>query len=132
VSATALEGSVAQVLAEVPVGLRLTVDALLVEMEQLHPQATVLAWPRQRIISFGFGPRKMSEHYAYIGVQSKHVNLGFYYGTSLPDPRVLLEGSGKRLRHVKVESTACARSPEVRVLLKEAIREIKARIKTAA
>jgi hypothetical protein len=46
----------------------------------------------------------MTEHYAYIGVQKSHVNLGFYYGAILPDPDGLLEGRGKKLRHLKIRS----------------------------
>ncbi len=32
------------------------------------------------------------------------VDLGFYRGTELKDPKGLLEGSGKSMRHVKVRS----------------------------
>lgn len=31
-----------------------------------------------------------------------HVNVGFFHGAALPDPAGLLEGTGKRMRHVKV------------------------------
>jgi hypothetical protein len=44
----------------------------------------------------------MSEHFCYIGAYRDHVNLGFYYGAELSDPEHLLEGSGKKLRHIKV------------------------------
>ena len=30
------------------------------------------------------------------------MNLGFYYGAELADPTGLMEGTGKKLRHVKV------------------------------
>ena len=33
-----------------------------------------------------------------------YVNLAFFRGTELPDPDSLLEGTGKRMRHVKVWS----------------------------
>jgi hypothetical protein len=32
-----------------------------------------------------------------------HVNVGFFYGAMLADPAGLLEGSGKRMRHVKLK-----------------------------
>jgi hypothetical protein len=63
----------------------------------------------------------MSQHYAYIGVHKSHLNLGFYYGTSLKDPAGLLEGSGKKLRHVKISEMAEAKSPAVESLLIQAI-----------
>jgi len=63
----------------------------------------------------------MTEHYAYIAVLGGHVNLGFYHGASLPDPAGLLEGSGKKLRHVKLRSVSGSKSPAVTALLREAI-----------
>jgi hypothetical protein len=88
---------------------------------RLHGDFVEVVWPRQQIASFGVGPRKMSEHYAYIGVHRSHVNLGFYHGTSLPDPKVLLEGTGKKLRHVKIPDLRSARAPAVAALLRAAI-----------
>lgn len=40
--------------------------------------------------------------FAYVDAFTAHVNLGFYEGASLPDPAGLLEGTGKRMRHVKL------------------------------
>jgi len=39
-------------------------DAILA----VHPDATIAAWPKQHIISFGLGTHKMSEHYALIAL----------------------------------------------------------------
>ncbi len=89
----------------------------------LHPGATETLWPRQRIASFGAGPRKMSEHCAYIGFHAAHVNLGFYHGAALADPSGLLVGTGKRLRHVPVRTAAEAGSPALKALLREALRD---------
>jgi len=39
----------------------------------------------------------------YIAPQKKgYVNFGFFFGAGLPDPKKLLIGDGKRLRHVKI------------------------------
>lgn len=40
--------------------------------------------------------------FAYVAAFAAHVNVGFYMGAALPDPAGLLQGSGKRMRHVKV------------------------------
>ena len=40
--------------------------------------------------------------FAYVNVFAAHVNVGFYFGAQLDDPAGLLEGSGKRMRHVKL------------------------------
>ena len=65
----------------------------------LHKQFVEIVWPTQKIVSYGVGPKKMTEHYAYIAVFKARVNLGFYHGATLPDPEGLLEGTGKSLRH---------------------------------
>lgn len=40
--------------------------------------------------------------FAYVGAYSAHASIGFFHGVALPDPAGLLEGSGKRMRHVKL------------------------------
>ena len=78
-------------------------------------------WPRLRIASFGVGPKKMTENYAYIGVQKSCVNLGFYHGAVLSDPTGLLEGTGKKLRHVKIHSLKAARARALKELLRQSV-----------
>ena len=40
--------------------------------------------------------------FAYVNAYSDHVNVGFFFGALLNDPARLLEGTGKRGRHVKL------------------------------
>ena len=40
--------------------------------------------------------------FAYVNAFSVHASVGFFHGSALPDPAGLLEGSGKRMRHVKL------------------------------
>jgi hypothetical protein len=61
-----------------------------------------------------------SQHYVYIGVQPRHINLGFYQGSTLEDPEGLLEGAGKSLRHVKLNSLAAVEAPGLRLLVRSA------------
>lgn len=58
----------------------------------------------------------------YISAAKDRVNLGFCDGVDLHDPKGLLEGTGKRLRHVKVRSTAAARDPALAALVRDAVR----------
>ena len=69
---------------------------------EVYPDVVEVPWPKQKIIGYGVGPKKMSEHFCYIGAFRQHVNLGFYNGAHLTDPGGLLEGTGKNLRHIKV------------------------------
>ena len=40
--------------------------------------------------------------FGYVNVFAAHVNVGFFYGSSLSDPAGLLQGTGRRMRHVKL------------------------------
>ncbi len=40
--------------------------------------------------------------FGYVNAFTRHVNIGFFQGASLDDPAGLLEGTGKRMRHVKL------------------------------
>jgi hypothetical protein len=60
----------------------------------------------------------------YIAPQKKgYVNFGFFFGAGLPDPKMLLIGEGKRLRHVKVWSIEEAKNPALGKLVAAAWKE---------
>jgi hypothetical protein len=40
--------------------------------------------------------------FGYVNAFKAHASVGFYYGAMLADPAGLLEGTGKRMRHVKL------------------------------
>ena len=101
--------------------LRPLCQALRNLVASLDKDFVEVVWLRQGIASFGVGPKKMTEHYAYIGIQSSYVNLGFYHGAALRDPTHLLEGTGKRLRHVKIRTDAEGKNAAIAALLRNAI-----------
>ena len=41
--------------------------------------------------------------FGYVNSFKSHVNVGFFYGAALDDAASLLEGNGKRMRHVKIK-----------------------------
>lgn len=54
----------------------------------------------------------------YIAPQKKgYVNFGFFFGAGLPDPKNLLIGDGKRLRHVKIWNIEEAKDPALAKLI---------------
>jgi hypothetical protein len=87
---------------------------------EVMPGVTEVVWVAQKTVGYGVGPKKMSEHFCYVGLHAGHVNLGFFYGADLDDPEGMLEGSGKLLRHIKLTAPAEAARPEVRRLVTEA------------
>ncbi len=66
--------------------------------------------------------------FAYVNVFKDHANVGFFQGADLVDPARLLEGSGKRMRHVKLRPNAAHDSGALVVLISEAYADIKERL----
>jgi hypothetical protein len=86
-------------------------------IREVMPDVVQVPWPKQRIIGYGVGPKKMSEHFCYISLQKNDVNLGFNYGSELPDPENLLKGTGNLFRHVKITKSDDLANPALRQLL---------------
>ena len=66
--------------------------------------------------------------FGYVNVFTAHVNVGFFQGASLADPARLLEGSGKRMRHVKVKPPVANDDEAIRALIEAAYSDIKERV----
>ena len=66
--------------------------------------------------------------FAYVNTFKTHVNVGFFGGASLPDPAGLLEGSGKRMRHVRLTVDREPNVAALRALIAAAYADIKTRL----
>ncbi|MCU0282571.1 MAG: DUF1801 domain-containing protein [Candidatus Nanopelagicales bacterium] len=77
----------------------------------LDPDVVEVPRAGERTAAYGLGERKMSQAYAYLAPQRGWVNLGFYHGALLPDPHGLVEGTGARIRHVKVRPNTIDEPP---------------------
>lgn len=86
-------------------------------IQDVMPNVVEVPWPHQKNVGYGVGPKKMSEHFCYIGVLKDRINLGFFYGADLADPEKLLEGAGHALRHIKVKSEQQLQDPALRALV---------------
>jgi hypothetical protein len=91
-------------------------------IRSVYPAVVEVPWPKQRVIGYGVGPKKMTEHFCYISVSRNHINIGFMYGAELPDPNNLLVGTGMLLRHVRITHCDQLEDPALRELLKAASR----------
>ena len=47
-------------------------------------------------------PEVSRRNVCYIAPHNNYVRLGFFNGATMPDPDNLLEGTGKKLRHIKI------------------------------
>ena len=103
--------------------LRPVVEALRALVLEADPHACEVVRLGDHAATYGVGPRKTIDGYAYILPHARWVNLGFYQGAGLPDPEARLEGTGARMRHLKVRSPEDVNDPAVRALLEVALAE---------
>ena len=70
-------------------------------------------------IGYGF-TEKAWDCFCAIIIYSKHINISFPSGAFLSDPQGLLQGTGKRIRHIKIKEFNDIKVPVVKNLLLEA------------
>ena len=63
---------------------------------------------------------KGNDPFGAITVHKQHINMQFYGGSTLKDADSLLEGKGKRLRHVKIRSADDLRFEALTKLVQQA------------
>ena len=64
---------------------------------------------------------KLGQAFMHIAVYSKHINLGFNQGSKLSDPDGMLTGSGKLIRHIRIDSLEVAKKKNVKQLMRAAV-----------
>jgi hypothetical protein len=88
-------------------------------VKRVMPGANEGLFAGYNLIGYGFS-ESMRDRICYICPMKDYVRLGFMYGGSLPDPEQMLEGTGKRLRHVKVRTEKAAGAPALERLVEAA------------
>lgn len=66
--------------------------------------------------------------FAYANVFKNHVNVGFFRGAELSDPKGLLEGTGKFMRHVKLRPDREVDATALLTLINAAYTDMKGRL----
>lgn len=69
--------------------------------------------------------------FGYVNVFKVHVNVGFFLGADLPDPAHLLQGTGKRMRHVKIKPDCQFDTKALVELIDASYRDVKVRLDDA-
>ncbi len=64
---------------------------------------------------------KQGQGFIHIATYAEHVNLGFDRGTELEDPDGKLKGTGKLIRHIRLNSIADVRDDSVIQLIAQAV-----------
>ena len=66
--------------------------------------------------------------FGYVNAFRAHVNVGFFRGAELADPNGLLEGTGTRMRHVKLTPQSDVDAAALRNLIQTAYLDMRARL----
>jgi len=75
-------------------------------------------------VAIGYGTsEKLGDGIFHIAVYAKGANLGFNDGATLEDPKGILEGSGKRIRHIKIRKAEDLERPELRAYIRRACKK---------
>ena len=85
------------------------------------PDAQEQVDPADKLIAYSYGPKMKDVVFTLMPLKAG-VNLGVANGATQPDSAGLLQGTGKRHRHVRLSSLEDVEQPELRALL-EAARE---------
>lgn len=88
---------------------------------ELYPDANELVYHTHALTAVFSISEKLSDAFCMIPMYTKHLNLGFNKGTILNDPKKLLQGTGKLIRHIPVLKTVDYRNVAVESLLKSTI-----------
>jgi hypothetical protein len=72
-------------------------------------------------VAIGYGTSdRQRDGIFHIAVYSKHVNLGFNDGATLDDPKGILQGAGKQIRHIQFKTRDDIKRPAVRLYIRRA------------
>jgi hypothetical protein len=116
-------GTFDDLLASTNESLRPVMQRIRTIILEILPNASEVVRLGDGAATYGLGPRKMIEGVVYLAPIKGWINLGFYQGALLPDPQGLLEGTGKKLRHVKLHNLDACERPGLRQLIRSAVDE---------
>jgi hypothetical protein len=103
-----------------------TARACLKTMRARLAGATELVYDNYNALAIGFSPsEKASEGIFSIVLYPRYVTLFFLQGAHLPDPKKILRGDGKRVRHIRLESASDLEKPAIRELMATALKTAK-------
>jgi hypothetical protein len=88
-------------------------------MRKRFPTANELVYDNYNFFVIGYcATERPSDCVVSLAANSKGIGLHFYYGSSLPDPHGILEGSGNQNRFVRLlDGAATLSKPEVAELI---------------
>jgi hypothetical protein len=59
--------------------------------------------------------------FCFLRAHKNHVNIGFWWGSKMKDPKGLLEGEGVKMRHIKIYQNTKINSDAISDFIKQAL-----------
>src|SRR3954451_12910160 len=82
------------------------------------PGATIMVYDNYNALAIGFAPgERAGQAVLSLAVMPRWVTLCFLFGVGLPDPHRLLQGSGSRVRHIRLRTAEAFDDPEIQDLI---------------
>ncbi len=99
-------------------------QATLAKMRERLPGAVELVYDNYNALAIGFGPNeKASDAIFSIALYPRWVSLFFLQnGARLPDPKKLLKGKGKLVRHIVLKEASDLGTPAIKELMNHALK----------
>lgn len=107
-------------LASLPTEVEEIARALRRRIRSVAPEAVEQAHGGWKVVGYSLDGR-MKTTICAIAPHSRHVNLQLFHGVDVPDPEGLLEGTGKRARHVKLRSASDVEQEAVAELIRRSL-----------
>jgi hypothetical protein len=87
------------------------------------PRGFELVFDNYNALVFAISPtEKTSEAFISVAGYPRWVTLFFLHGAALHDPKGLLEGSGKQVRSIRLDTPASIAKPGTKALIEQAVR----------
>jgi hypothetical protein len=115
-------------LADYPPEVRVLTRAARAFLAETLPGSAEALDESARVIGYSYGPGYKGLVCTLI-LSRTGVKLGVVRGSELPDPKHLLDGSGKVHRHVPLKSPADLKRPGLKALIRAAHKAWKARVR---
>lgn len=87
----------------------------------IYPDSYELLYHTHALTSVYSVSEKMGDSFCMIPIYTNHLNLGFNKGTLLKDPKKILQGTGKFIRHVPMKTMGDYKNQTVKQLILSAI-----------
>lgn len=89
---------------------------------EVNPDCNELFYHTHALVDTFTLSEKLGDAYCSIVIYSQHMSISFNQGAHLPDPEGLLQGTGRSIRHVRIDQIADLQQIAVKHLVEDAIK----------